>query len=198
MKRLLLLALAATVSFSLSAQTATSKKKAAKKPAATNVTHAEEAKEIRWMSLDDVQVAMKQKPKKVFVDVYTDWCGWCKVMDKKTFSHPDVIKYINQNFYAVKLNAEQREPIRFNGSMFNFKDEYRANEFAVNLLQGRMSYPTSVIMEENFQNPQPIPGYLDVPTIEMVLKYLGEGAYKKQQFSEWQGAFKASWVALAQ
>jgi thioredoxin-related protein len=53
-------------------------------------------------------------------------------------------------------------------------------------------------MEENFQNPQPIPGYLDVPTIEMVLKYLGEGAYKKQQFSEWQSGFKASWVALTQ
>ena len=198
MKRLILLALAATVSFPLFAQSAASKKKPAKKAASATEAAVDDAKEIRWMSLDDVQVAMKKKPKKVFVDVYTDWCGWCKVMDKKTFSHPEVIKYINQNFYAVKLNAEQKEPIRFNGSMFNFKDEYRANEFAVNLLQGRMSYPTTVIMEENFQNPQPIPGYLDVPTIEKILKYLGEGAYKKQSFQEWDNAFKATWVALVQ
>ena len=145
------------------------------------------------MNIDEVQVAMKQQPRKVFVDVYTDWCGWCKVMDKKTFSNPDVIKYINKNFYAVKLNAEQKEPIRFNGSMFNF--ENGANQFAVNLLQGRLSYPTSVVMEENFQNPQPIPGYLDVPTIEMVLKYFSDGVYKTKPFSEWQSGFKASWVA---
>lgn len=197
MKRLLLLALAATLSFSISAQTASSKKKSAKKTA-TQETVVDDATEIRWMSLDDVQVAMKAKPKKVFMDVYTDWCGWCKVMDKKTFSHPDVIRYINKNFYAVKLNAEQREPIRFNGSMYSFKEDARANEFAVNILQGRMSYPTSVIMEENFQNPQPIPGYLDVPTIEKVLKYIGEGAHKKQTFAEWDGAFKSTWVATAQ
>ena len=195
MKRLLLLAFAATVSLSLSAQTAASKKKPAKKAAATEAS-VDDAKEIRWMSLDDVQVAMKEKPKKVFMDVYTDWCGWCKVMDKKTFSHPEVIKYINQNFYAVKLNAEQRDPIRFNGSMFSFKEEYRANEFAVNMLQGRMSYPTTVIMEENFQSPQPIPGYLDVPTIEKVLKYIGEGAHKNQTYAEGDAAFKATWVAM--
>ncbi len=195
MKRILFLALTVALVSPAIAQTSTGKKKASKKSATTAAAPVDDAKEIRWMNIDDVQVAMKQQPRKVFVDVYTDWCGWCKVMDKKTFSNPDVIKYINKNFYAVKLNAEQKDPIRFNGSMYSFKEESRANEFAVNLLRGQMSYPTSVIMEENFQNPQPIPGYLDVPTIEMVLKYLGEGAYKKQQFSEWQQGFKASWAA---
>src|SRR6202008_4671840 len=68
---------------------------------------------IKWMNWDDVQVAMKKKPKKVWVDVYTDWCGWCKVMDKKTFSHPEVIKYMNEHFYAVKFNAESKEDIMF-------------------------------------------------------------------------------------
>src|SRR5688572_3382607 len=55
-------------------------------------------KEIRWMTIDEVQVAMKKKPKKVWIDVYTDWCGWCKKMDKTTFVNPEVIKYMNKNF----------------------------------------------------------------------------------------------------
>src|SRR5690606_15385403 len=133
-------------------------------------TNKQEAKEINWISLDELQVNMKKNPKKVYIDVYTGWCGWCKVMDKKTFTHPEVIKYINKNFYAVKLDAEQRDSIHFMGKTYGFMPDYRANLFAVELLQGQMSYPTTVILQENFQNPQPIPGYLDVPTIEKVLK----------------------------
>jgi len=165
------------------------KGRAASTPAAADTA-------IRWMTLDEVQAAMKKEPRKVVVDVYTHWCGWCKVMDKKTFAHPEVIRYVNKNFYAVKLNAEQKEPIRFAGSMYNF--ENGANQFAVGLLRGQMSYPTTVVMEENFQNPQPIPGYLNVQTFEMILKYLGEGAYKTQKFEEWQAVFKPTWTEAAQ
>lgn len=152
---------------------------------------------IRWMTLDEVQVAMKKKPKKVFIDVYTDWCGWCKVMDKKTFSNPHVIQYINQNFYAVKLNAEQRDSIQFQGKMYGFVPQYRANMFAVELLRGQMSYPTSVILEEEFQNPQAIPGYLDVGTIEKILKYVGGDVHKTKNFPEFEKEFVATWVEPA-
>jgi thioredoxin-related protein len=131
------------------------------------------------------------------MDVYTDWCGWCKVMDKKTFSNPDVIEYVNKNFYAVKLNAEQKDSIRFVGKMYGFAPEYRANMFAVELLRGQMSFPTSVVMEENFQNPMPIPGYLDVPTMEKIIKYLGENIYKSKQFPEYEKGFTATWTEKA-
>ncbi|RYF85706.1 MAG: DUF255 domain-containing protein, partial [Chitinophagaceae bacterium] len=143
---------------------------------------------------DEVQVAMKKQPKKVFMDVYTDWCGWCKVMDKKTFSHPDVIRYINKNFYAVKLNAEQKDSLFFMGKMYGYAPEHRANMLAAELMRGQMSYPTSIILEENFQNPQAIPGYLDVKTIEKILKYLGENIYKTKQFPEFEKEFIATWT----
>ncbi len=156
-----------------------------------------DASEIHWMNLDEVQVAMKKAPKKVLMDVYTDWCGWCKVMDKKTFSDANVIKYVNENFYAVKVNAEQQDSIRFMGKWYNYAPEKRANDFAIELLRGQMSYPTTVILEENFQNPQPIPGYLDVPTIEKILKYLGENHYKTEKFEEFSATFKPSWTAAS-
>lgn len=153
---------------------------------------------IHWMTIDDVQVAMKKQPKKVYMDVYTDWCGWCKVMDRKTFTNPDVIKYMNRNFYAVKFNAERTDSVRFMGKWYGFAPQSRANQLAVDLMGGRMSYPTSVILEENFQNPAPIPGYLNVTMMEKILKYLAENIYKTKQFPEYEKEFVATWKELPQ
>ena len=102
-------------------------------------------KEIQWLSFDELQVAMKKNPKKVFMDVYTDWCGWCKKMEKSTFTNPDVIKYINEHYYAIRFNAEQKEPIRFMGKTYELKPGSNTNELAIELLHGQMSYPTTVI-----------------------------------------------------
>ncbi len=152
--------------------------------------------EIQWLSLDDVQVAMKKEARLVWFDVYTDWCGWCKHMDKTTFSNPNVVRYMNEHFYSVKLDAEQKSDIRFQGKMFaapNPPQNRAPHPFATWLLNGQMSYPTSVVMDLNFQNPQPIPGYQDVKNIEMILRYFGDGHYKKTPWAEYQAAFKPSW-----
>src|SRR5580700_4172641 len=61
---------------------------------------------IKWMSLSDAdKLNQGPKKKKIFVDIYTDWCGWCKRLDATTYQDPKVVKYVNDNFYAVKLNA---------------------------------------------------------------------------------------------
>lgn len=172
---------------------AADKKKKAKAAAAVEAP-VDDSTEIHWMTIDEVQVAMKKQPRKVFFDLYTDWCGWCKVMDKKTFSNKEVIKYMNKTFYAVKFNAERTDTITFLGKMYSFAPEHRANQLAVELMGGRMSYPTSVILEEHFKNPAPIPGYLDVTMMEKILKYLGENIYKSKQFPEYEKEFMPSWA----
>jgi thioredoxin-related protein len=164
-----------------------------KKKAASTKTTATKQNDIKWMTTDEVQVAMKKKPKRVFIDVYTGWCGWCKVMDKKTFSNQEVIKYMNEHFYAVKLDAERTDTLRFAGKMYYYVPDYKANTLAVELLRGQMSYPTSVILEENFQTPQVVPGYLDVPTIERVLRYINENN-KTKSWDDYSKDFKPSWV----
>jgi thioredoxin-related protein len=183
MKRVLLIVMAV---FALSPVLMAEDKK--KKPAKQEVNE----NEIQWLSIDEVQVAMKKAPKRVFMDVYTGWCGWCKVMDKKTFTNPEVIRYINKNFYAVKFDAERQDSIRFMGKMYGFVADYKAHMLAVELLRGQMSYPTSVILEENFQSPQVVPGYLDVPTIERVLKYINENS-KTKTWEDYSKEFKPSW-----
>jgi len=194
MKRVLLVVLA-VVALSPAAMAGDKKKNVKKNKAAVEAS--DDSTAIRWMSFEDVQVAMKKQPKKVYVDVYTDWCGWCKVMDKKTFTNKEVIKYMNKNFYAVKFNAEQRDSVHFKGKWYGFVPQNRANALAVELLNGQMSYPSSVILEENFLNPAAIPGYLDVPTMEKILKYLGENIYKSKQYPQYEKEFTPSWAENA-
>jgi thioredoxin-related protein len=184
MKRVLLLVVA-VMSISPFAFAGDKNKKAANAAANNN--------EVRWMNWEDVQVAMKKQPKKVWVDVYTDWCGWCKVMDKKTFSDPQVVKYMNDNFYAVKFNSEKEDSIRFMGKLYIIKPDYKANELAIQLMRGEMKYPTGIFLEENFQNPIPIPGYHGVQEMELFLKYLNENHYKTTKFEDYQKAFVPTW-----
>lgn len=147
-------------------------------------------KEINWMTVDEVQAAMKKEPRKVLIDFYTGWCGWCKVMDRKTYTNPDIVKYINEKFYAVKFDAEQKESVMFLGKTYEFKAENRANAFAAELMGGRLSYPTTVFLMENFQNPAAVPGYLEVPKMETILTYLGENKHTSQKWEDYQKEYK--------
>ena len=100
-------------------------------------------------------------PKKIFIDVYTDWCGWCKRMDKATFQNPEVAAYMNAHYYNVKFDAEQKESIEMLGNTFEFVPQGSRgyHELAAALLNGKMSYPTVVFMNPKFEMLSPVPGY---------------------------------------
>jgi len=129
---------------------------------------------------------MKTEPRKVIVDVYTDWCGWCKKMDKDTFTDPTVAALINKHFYAVKLDAEGKKPITVKGQTFNFKPEYKSHELAVALLNGQMSFPTTVYLDEQLNMLSPVPGYLDAKNMTQILKYFGEDNHRKMTWQEFE------------
>ncbi len=150
---------------------------------------------INWISMDELQMKMKEKPKRVYMDMYTDWCGWCKKMDASTFSNPDVVKYMNENYYCVHFNAERKDNFRFLGKEYSFDPEKKVNTLAFELMHGKLSYPTSIIMEPLYQNPLPIPGYLTVQQLEGIVKYFGTNAYKTTSWDDYQKSFKAVWAA---
>ncbi len=143
--------------------------------------------EIKWISFEEAVELQKKNPKKIIVDVYTDWCGWCKKIDKNTYTDSEVIKQIEQHFYFVKLNAEQKEEIKYKDKVFSFKQEYKANELAVSLLNGQMSYPSTVFLDEDMNLLTVVPGYLTPKDMNPILKYFGENIYKEKNWKEYTG-----------
>lgn len=148
---------------------------------------------VHWYSIGDVDKLMAENPKPLFIDAYTDWCGWCKKLDKDTFSDPLIAKYLNENFYPVKFDAESKEPVTFKGKVFvNDGKSGKAHQLAVALLQGRMGYPTVVFLNEKGELLAPVSGYKTPSQIEPILVFFGSGKYLTQKWEEFAAEFKGS------
>ena len=147
---------------------------------------------MTWISIDDAAGKLQKEQRPVLIDLYTTWCGWCKQMDRKTYSNKQVAQYLQEKFYSVKVDAETKAAIKWNGRTYQFNTNYRANEFAVYLAHGQLEFPTTIIIPPGGE-PQAIPGYMEPRELETLVKYFGEGKYKTQGFDEFQRSFKASW-----
>jgi thioredoxin-related protein len=148
---------------------------------------------VKWMTFEQAVEKSKTEKRPIFIDVYTDWCGYCKVMDKNTFSDPKIAQLLNDKFYAVKFNGEQREEIVFNGTTYKFVANGKSgyHELAAALLNNQMSYPTVVFLDEQFRMIQPLPGYRQAPEFHMIAQFFGEGHYKNTKWEEWQNHYKS-------
>ena len=148
---------------------------------------------VKWMSFEQAVEKSKTEKRKIFIDVYTDWCGWCKVMDKNTFSEAQVAKILNEKFYPVKLDAEQTADIQFQGNTFKFVPygNKGTHQLAMALLNNQMSYPTVVFLDEDFRMIQPLAGYQKVEEFHKIITFIGEDHYKKMKWSDWQGVYKS-------
>jgi thioredoxin-related protein len=148
---------------------------------------------VNWIGLEELKEAYLKEPKPIIIDVYTNWCGWCRVMEKETYSHESVASYINDNYYAVKFNAETKDSVEFDGRKFGYNPAYKANELAVYLLNGSMGYPTTILLPSINAQPAPLPGFLKPSELEPPLRFIGDGAYKAKEFPEYMKDFTAKW-----
>lgn len=144
--------------------------------------------QIEWMTIEQAYEQSKTNPRKILIDIYTDWCGWCKVMDKQTFTNAEVVSYINQHFYPVKFNAEQRNSIELAGEKFDFlmRGGKGVHELALRLTNNQPSYPTVVFVDERLQVIQPVPGFMKAKEFHEVITYFGGDYYKKVPFDEYK------------
>ena len=145
---------------------------------------------INWISFEEAVKLQEEVPKTIIIDMYTDWCGWCKKMDVETFMHKQIADYINANFYAVKFDAETTDTIVYQGKTYvnNNTGRRSSHELAKLLMNGRMSYPTIVYIDfEN--NIHPVPGFMDVKKIEPLLIYFTERVNKNCDYADFLKAF---------
>lgn len=169
------------------------------------------AQSIKWLTFEEAVKLNKTAPKKIFIDLYTDWCGWCKVMDRTTFADTVIAKYMTDNFYAVKFNAEGKDPVKFYGPVMKYdslkKEKVVVNDtivfkydatagrngthgLAMALTDGRLSYPTFIILDTNFQRLDIIAGYQQAPVFETQINYYGSGSNVTMPYDQFVKDFK--------
>lgn len=123
-----------------------------------------QAQEIKWMTFNEALAAQKKSPKPIFMDVYTDWCGPCKMLESNTFSDPKFAEYITKNYYAVKFNAEGNETITYKGTKYT-NPKYDANRKGRNatheltLFLQVQGYPSMIIFNKEGKFENTIVGY---------------------------------------
>ncbi len=159
---------------------------------------------IHWMKIDELEAAEAKQPRVVMVDVYTQWCGPCKMMSNQTFTHPDVVKYMNEHFYCVKFDAESGDSVVFKGKTFKNPD-YKpgtmgrngVHELTMNL--GVNAYPTLIFFDEALNPIAPITGFQSVENFEIFAKFFATGEYKniktQEAWGEYQKNFVRSWTS---
>ena len=161
------------------------------------------AQQIKWMSMQEALEAQEKKPKKIFMDVYTDWCGPCKTLDKKTLQNKDVVRFVNENFYAVKFNAEGNEEFNYQGSTYsnpNYQEGKRGRNsqhiFASSLkITG---YPTMAFFDEKSGFIFPLTGFYTAQELEIYLKMVESDDYREittqKAFIEYEHEFHGNFT----
>lgn len=179
MKHLSAIALVLLITLSVSGQSSTSKEKTT---------------EVKWYTIQEAEKLTKESKKPLFIDTYTDWCGWCKKMDKDTFTNPVISEILNSKFIPVKFNAEGGDEINFLGQKFiNDGKAGKAHQLAVALLNGQLSYPTVVFLilrNDGQVSIQQVPGYKEPKEMEVLLSFFADKAYEKQSWDDFQKNFK--------
>lgn len=152
------------------------------------------AQEVNWVSFEEALELNKKNPKPIMVDLYTDWCGWCKRMDATTYKNEVIVKYINDNYYAVKMDGEGKDDITFKGRTFKFVQKGRSkyHELAAAILNGKLSYPSTAFFDSKEQLIQAVPGYLVKERFEKILAYFSGEAYKNTPWQDFEKNFKSS------
>jgi thioredoxin-related protein len=157
--------------------------------------------QIEWMSMNEALAAQKVTPKKIFMDVYTDWCGPCKLLDRNTFTNKRLIRYMKKHYYAVKFDGEGTEAITYKDFTYtnpNHQPERKgrnSQHFFADALRIN-AYPSLVFFDETGELIQALPGYKTAQELELFLKLVASDDYKnvltEEAWARYQDEFKST------
>ena len=132
--------------------------------------------QVTWLTFEKGSALSKKEKKMLVVDFYTDWCGWCKVMDKETYGHESVIKFAKEKLVLVKVNAESNEKTRFREKDYTYRE--LAAAFGVS------GYPATAFIDANGEVLTLVSGYVTADKFLPILEFLSGGHHKTMKFEE--------------
>lgn len=140
------------------------------------------AGEGSWKSFNDGMTEAKRSNKKILVDVYTDWCGWCKKMDAQTYKDDTVAKYLADRYVLVKLNAESEKKLSYLGK--EYTERQLAGAFGIT------GYPSTLFLKADGEAITVYPGFADAENFRLILAYIAEDHYLTKKFAEYVASLK--------
>lgn len=143
--------------------------------------------EINWLSWEEAIQKSKIEKRKIFVDLYTKWCTWCKKMEASTFQQPDIARFINERYYPVKFDAQFKDPVIFNNKVYKYKNGY--HELATKITMGSLRFPSVIFLDEDFSTIQSIPGFRKKDELEMILVYFADDHHLSTPWSLFQNKY---------
>ncbi len=151
-------------------------------------SYSQKTEEIQWYSFEEALALNKENPKLIFIDVYTEWCGWCKKMDATTFKEASIAQYMNKKYYCVKLDAEGDEAVTYYGKTYynpNPDGRRSTHQIAALLLRNKMSYPSYVFLNEESKILTVVNGFITAEKFDPIIHWFGERVYLKQTYQEY-------------
>lgn len=171
---------------------------------------------VHWMTFSEAVAKASKNPKPIMVDIYTTWCGPCKMMSSQTFGNTTIAEYLNKNYYCVKFDAETFDTVKFsimvpdsvkdkNGKLIKVNKKQQPltfinnapvgtkrspHQFAASILDGQLSYPSIVFLNEDVQRIHTIKGFHPPAQFEPIMKFIGSGAYKNQNYDLYMKSFQ--------
>ena len=159
---------------------------------ANTYTEFHEKSLVNWVTFDEAYILCKKNPRPIMIDVYTTWCGPCKMMSAQTFNNPEIAAYINNKFYAVKFDAESKDSVKFDKYVFVSTDVTNPkapHQFAASILDNHLAYPSIVFLNNQIQRLDVLKGFMPPKNFEPILTYYGSGQYQKIKWEDYQSKF---------
>ncbi len=143
-----------------------------------------DAKKIEWLAFDAAAERAVKQDKHMIVDIYTTWCGWCRVMERETYANPEVAAYLNDNFVLAKVNGESANKLHWDGKELTERQFARA--------VGVTGYPATFFMKPNAELLGGVPGYIKSPDFMIYSRYVATRWYEKGKIQEYVDSLRAS------
>lgn len=137
-----------------------------------------------WTNLEKAVAKARDEKKPILLDVYTDWCGWCKKMDKEVFAHPAVAEVLSERFALAKVNGESREGFTFKGQ--------RTDGVGIARGFGVRGYPAIIFLDSNADMLSMIPGFVDADRFLPIVLFIGNREYERMEWEEYLKKYEAS------